>query len=206
MRSVKRENKSQKKKAKIVQTTMQLLLKRGSSNTTSTTDICSAARLTRPTLYHYFGSKRNLLLAVHMESLDEVLKPYLREASSMKDPLKRLEFMIRTFAKDVCEHPELRVLIHDTLTMKDKYFRQVRGVWKEHYVLLRDTIDQLRSTGKMRNSIKPSWAALFVLGMLTWVTYWFDYDRKDQIDDLAEQALKLVSHGLGLKEEQLDAS
>jgi AcrR family transcriptional regulator len=103
MPPTKRESKSQKKKGKIVQTTMQLLLKKGSSSTTSTTDICTAARLTRPTLYHYFGSKRNLLLAVHMESLDSVLKPYLEEASSIEEPLKRLEFMIRRFTKDVCE-------------------------------------------------------------------------------------------------------
>jgi AcrR family transcriptional regulator len=199
MPPTKRESKSQKKKGKIVQTTMQLLLKKGSSSTTSTTDICTAARLTRPTLYHYFGSKRNLLLAVHMESLDSVLKPYLEEASSIEEPLKRLEFMIRRFTKDVCEHPELRVLIHDSLTIKDKYFREVRGVWKEHYVLLRDTIAQLRSTGRTNDSVRPSWAALFVLGMITWVTYWFDYDRKNQTNDLADQAVRLVVQGLGIK-------
>jgi TetR/AcrR family transcriptional regulator, cholesterol catabolism regulator len=201
MASSKRESKSLKKKGKIVQTTMQLLLKKGSSSTTSTTDICTAARLTRPTLYHYFGSKRNLLLAVHMESLDNVLKPYLKEASSVEEPRRRLEFMIRTFTKEIiCKHPELRVLIHDSLTIKDKYFREVRGVWKEHYVLLRDTIAQLRSAGRIDDSVKPSWAALFVLGMLTWVTYWFDYDRKGQVDDLANQALRLVVQGLGIKD------
>jgi len=194
-----RESKSQKKKAKIVQTTMQLLLKKGSSSTTSTTDICTAARLTRPTLYHYFGSKRNLLLAVHMKSLDDVLQPYLKEALSIEDPGQRLEFMIRTFARIVCQHPELRVLIHDSLIIKDKYFREVRGVWKEHYVLLRDTIARLQSAGKVDDWVKPSWAALFVLGMLTWVTYWFDYDQKTYIDDLAEQAVRLVVQGLGIK-------
>jgi AcrR family transcriptional regulator len=201
MASNKREKTSQKKKLKIIQTTMQLLLKKGSSVSTSTTDICSAARLTRPSLYHYFGSKRNLLLSVHMESIETTLKPYLDKAASIDDPLKRLTYMVRIFTKEViCKHPELRVLIHDALTMKDKYFREVKGEWKKHYLLIRDTIAQLQSEGKVNTEVKPSWAALFVLGMLTWVTYWFDYDRKDEVDQIADLALQLVLHGLGFND------
>lgn len=196
----KRQRASQKKKEKIIQTTMQLLLKKGSSFSTSTTDICTGAHLTRPTLYHYFGSKRNLLLSVHMESIDSVLRPYLEKAASITNPLERLTYMIRTYTKDIiCLHPELRVLIHDTLTTKDKYFKEVRVVWKRHYLLLRDTITSLQSEGKIPSDVRPSWAALFVLGMITWTTYWFDYTKKDEIDTMADAALQLVLHGLGLR-------
>jgi len=197
----KRQRASQKKKEKIIQTTMRLLLKKGSSSSASTTDICAGAHLTRPTLYHYFGSKRNLLLSVHMESIESVLRPYLEKAASIVDPLDRLTFMIRTYTKGIiCIHPELRVLIHDTLTTKDKYFSEVREVWKRHYLLLRDTATELQSEGKIRSDVRPSWAALFILGMITWTTYWFDYTRKDEIDALADAALQLILHGLGLKE------
>ena len=195
MPASKREKTSQKKRDKIIQTTMRLLLKKGSL--TSTTDVCTAAKLTRPTLYHYFGSKRNLLLSVHMEGIERDLKPYIAEALSVNDPLKRLIYMIRTHMKIICLHPELRVLIHDTLTTKDRYFREVKGEWKKHYVLLRDTIDELRSRGIIKTDVKPSWAAFFVLGMVTWVTYWFDYSRKEDVDHIAEQAIELVLNGLG---------
>lgn len=201
MPSGKRAKMSQKKKSKIIQTTIQLLLKKGGSGSTSTTDICSAAKLTRPTLYHYFGSKRNLLLSVHVDSMERDLRPYLDEAASIDDPLERLEYMIRVFTKEIiCERPELRVLIHDALTMRDKHFREVKGVWKKHYLLIRDTIAQLQSEGKINTEVKPSWTALFVLGMLTWVTYWFDYDRKDEVEQIADLALQLVLHGLDLKD------
>lgn len=195
MKVGKREKTSQKKRDKIIQTTTRLLLKKGSL--ASTTDVCNAARLTRPTLYHYFGSKRNLLLSVHMEGIERDLKPYIAEALSIHDPLKRLKYMVRTYTKNICLHPELKVLIHDTLTTKDKYFREVRGEWKKHYVLLRDTIDQLRAEKIIQSDVKASWAALFVLGMMTWVTYWFDYNRKDDIDSIADLAVKIVLRGLG---------
>ena len=108
-------------------------------------------------------------------------------------------YMVRAHTKTICLHPELRVLIHDTLTTKDKYFREVKGEWKKHYVLLRDTIGELQSKGIIRTDVKPSLAALFVLGMMTWVTYWFDYNRKEDIDEIANAALQLVLNGLGLK-------
>ena len=97
----------------------------------------------------------------------------------------------------VCRHPELRVLIHDSLGMKDRYFKEVRGIWKEHYTLLRRTISELQADGRANRDLKPSWAALFVLGMVTWVLYWYDYDRKTETDELADQALRLVLSGLG---------
>jgi AcrR family transcriptional regulator len=206
MPTTKREKRSTKKKAKILHTTTQLLIKKGSSGSTSTTDVCAAARLTRPTLYHYFGSKRNLLLAVHMESIETTLGPYMTEALSIDDPLKRLKYMVRAYIKNICTHPELRALIHDTLMMKDKYFREVKAVWKKHYLLLRDTIAALQSTDRIDLSIKPSWAALFVLGMLTWTTYWFDYERKDNIDQIADLAEYQVLHGLGLRKTSAEKS
>jgi TetR/AcrR family transcriptional regulator, cholesterol catabolism regulator len=197
MAAGKRDRTSQKKRDKIIQTTIQLLLKKGSL--TSTTDICAAAKLTRPTLYHHFGSKRDLLLSVHMKGIERDLKPYIAEALSIEDPLERLKFMVRTHTRNICLHPELRVLIHDTLTTKDKYFREVKGEWKKHYMLLRDTIQELRKKGIMSTDVKPSWTALFVLGMMTWVTYWFDYDKKECVDEIADAALQLVLNGLGYR-------
>lgn len=201
MPSTRRKKASQKTKAKILQATMQLLLKKGSSEATSTTDICSSAKITRPTLYHYFGNKRQLIFSVHMDSIVSTLRPYMERVASINDPLERLTYIIQTYTKDLmCLHPELRVLIHDALTIKDKHFREVRQEWKRHFLLIKDSIEQLKSEGRIEADIKPSWAALFVLGMLTWTTYWFDYSRKDEIDKIADSAQQLILRGLGLKD------
>lgn len=189
--------KSRESKEKILKTTMQLFLKKGGYTATSTTDICKAAKIARPSLYHYFGSKRNLLFSLHIEHIDRVLKPYLDRASSIEDPLERLAYMIRTFTRDVIgRYPELRFLIHDTLAIKDRYFRDVRKEWKRHYLLLRSTIGQLQDQGRARKDMSPSYAALFMLGMMTWGTFWFDFDRRDQIDEIAKGAVDFVLEGL----------
>ena len=189
--------KSREAKEKILRTTTRLLLKKGSFMAVSTTDICKAAKIARPSLYNYFGSKRNLLYSLHLDHMEKVLRPYLDEASSIDDPLTRLIFMVRTFTGDVIgRYPELRFLIHDTLAIKDRYFKDVRKEWKRHYLLLRSTISQLQDQGKARKDMSASYAALFMLGMMTWGTFWFDFDRRDHIDEIAKGAVDFVLEGL----------
>jgi len=195
MRGKRTRKDSGKKKEEILRTVLQLFLKKG-YNATSTNDICSAAKLAKPTLYYYFGSKRNLLFSLHQDHLNRDLKPYLEEARAIEDLEQRLYFMIKTYTKMICAHPELRFLIHETLGFKDKYFLQVKKEWKNHYILLRETIAGLQAAGKVDPALKPSWAALFLIGMMTWITFWFDFRRKGQIDKIAESAVTFAVHAL----------
>jgi TetR/AcrR family transcriptional regulator, cholesterol catabolism regulator len=197
MASSKTKKSSQPKKGKIIERTKGLLLRKGGSKSVSTSDVCAAANLARSSLYHYFGSKTNLMLSVHFSFIEKTIKPYLTEAAAINDPFERLKFMVRTFTSDkICRHPELRLLIHDELVMKDKHFREVKAEYKKHYLLLRNTIAELQSRGMVSRDVKASWAALFVLGMLSWITYWFDYQRKGQIAAMGDAALRMVLYGL----------
>jgi AcrR family transcriptional regulator len=192
----KREKKgSTEKRDAILRTTLQLFLKKGYSDT-STSDICSAAKLAKPSLYYYFGSKRNLLFSLHTDHLAKVLRPYLEEAGSIADPYERLTYMIRSYVRQICLHPELKFLIHESLSIRDKYFKEIRKEWKSHYLLLLSTISELQTKGVIESTLKPSWAALFLLGMITWITFWFDFGTKDQIDQLAESAVEFGFSGL----------
>ena len=182
-------------KEKILKKATDLFLEKGFHGTT-TNDICQAANINAPTLYYYFKNKQHLFLSCHMKDLQENLKPYLVEAEAIDDPNERLLFMIDGFTRLICSNPELRVLIHETLSMKDKDFKLVREEWRKHYQLLEASISQLQSKGAARQDIKSSWAALLLLGTMTWITFWFDYSRKNEIDNLAETVSKLVLHGL----------
>ena len=197
MASQKRKPAGQKKSADIMRKATKLFLAKG-FEATSTTDICSAAKLTRPSLYHYFESKNHLLFCVHMRAIEEILHPYMKRVTMIEEPEERLETMIRDFTKDICSHRELRFILHDSLTIKDKYFAQVRKEWRAFQLLLRDTIAELQSAGKLSSRLRPSWTALEMLGMMTWMTCWFDYKTKDRIDAIADSAVEMAFHGIGL--------
>ena len=182
----------------ILDIAMQLFLEKGYS-ATSTSDICVAAEISKPTLYYYFHSKRHLFFSCHMRSIQEVLRPYIKRASAIKDPNERLAFMIREFTRMICLNPELKVLIHETMSMRDKYFDEIRKEWKRHYLLLRETIGTLQSSRKSSLNLEPSRAALLLLGMITWITFWFDYSRQEDVDIIANSATELAFFGLSGK-------
>ena len=173
---------------------MKLFLEKGYS-ATSTSDICVAAGISKPTLYYYFHNKRHLFFSCHMRSIEKDLIPYIEKAGAIEDPKERLAFMIREFTRMICLNPDLKVLIHETMSMRDKYFEEIRKEWKRHYLLLRDTIEDLQSLKKSSSSLDPSRAALLLLGMITWITFWFDYRRQEDVDIIAESTRNLLFYG-----------
>lgn len=179
----------------ILDIAMKLFLERGYS-ATSTSDICAAADISKPTLYYYFQNKRHLFFACHMRSIEKVLIPYLEKAGAIKDPKGRLAYMIREFTRMICLNPDLKVLIHETMSMRDKYFEEIREGWKRHYLLLRDTIREIQNAKKSSSNLDPSRAALLLLGMITWITFWFDYRRQEEVDDIAESTRRMAFYGL----------
>ncbi|MFH0845729.1 MAG: TetR/AcrR family transcriptional regulator [Pseudomonadota bacterium] len=190
--------KSRQKKDAILDAAMQLFLEKGYT-ATSTNDVCRKANINKPSLYNFFKNKRNLFFACHMRTINFQLLPYLEKVSSIKDPEERFVFMIRQFTGIICESPELKVLIHETMSMKDDYFWKIRTVWKQHFKLLKETISELQEMGLMGTPLSPSRAALFLLGMMTWITFWFDYGRTNEIDDIVESSVEFALWGLSYK-------
>ena len=175
-----------------------LFLEKGYSDT-STSDVCHKAGISKPSLYHFFKSKRNLFFSCHMRSIDQLLKPFLDQASAIADPDNRIRFMIREFTRIICKNPELKVLIHETMSIKDQYFKKIRDVWKEHYLLLKATIAELQEKKLIASVLTPSRATLFLLGMMTWITFWFDHDQTQEADNVADTALSFALNGLSYK-------
>jgi AcrR family transcriptional regulator len=189
----------QKRKEEILRKTLQLFLSKGYESTT-TNDICRASKMTKPTLYYYFPSKKDVLHAAHQQAIENIVRPYMDKSNAIKDPLERLYNMLVDYTLIVCSHPELRFLLHETLNIKDEESRKIRKEWKRHYLLFRDTIAELQASGRIRREIKSSGAALMLLGMVTWITYWFDYRRKGTIDETVGLAIDMAYHALGLQE------
>jgi AcrR family transcriptional regulator len=190
--------KSGRKREAILDVATKLFLEKGFS-ATSTNDVCRKAKISKPSLYYFFKSKRHLIFSCHMRSIDQQLSPFLDQASAIPDPDKRIRFMIWDFTRIICKNPELKVLIHETMTIKDQYFKKIRVVWKKHYLLLKATIAELQEKELVAIDLTPSRAALFLLGMMTWITFWFDYRQTQEADGVADTALLFALNGLSYK-------
>jgi AcrR family transcriptional regulator len=160
----------------IVSSATNLFLQKGYEGT-SISHICSALKISRPTLYYYMRSKGQLLYEAHSRGMERTLRPYMAEVKTITDPMARFSSMLRGFTGLICSNPALRFLLHGSFASKDGRSKQIRKEWKSHYELLRDTIGELSYEGIVEKDISPSHAALLLLGMMAWITFWFDYGR-----------------------------
>lgn len=158
--------------------------------------IASAVGLTKAGLYHYFKSKEELLFLIHDRHLKANFIPILEQAEEIADPQERITFFIRTYTKhSMTEDPSPRVLIHEVGNLLPQHRRVITDVWKRTLDLLRNAISELEQTGGI-SEVNKSFAAFAALGMCSWTFYWFDYDRKDSADELAETYVDIFLKGL----------
>lgn len=88
----------------IVQQALNLFAARG-YDAVGVQEICEAAGITKPTLYHYFGSKRGLLEVVLSESFD-ILKEQLRIAADYQGDLPlTLQRVAETYFQFASQNP-----------------------------------------------------------------------------------------------------
>lgn len=178
----------------IQATALQLFLRNGYHGT-STNDICDALGISRPTLYWYFKDKEDLLFSLHKVRIEKSFQPILESLRQESDPLKRLRNFIAELTHLICTEPETRVLIKETEYLAPEHKDWVAQNWKEQFELLRDTIAQLKQSGRAKD-VSETFTVFSLLGMITWANNWFDYARPEGIGRLTETIEEVFLGGL----------
>ena len=91
---------------RILQKALELFSSKGYDGT-SVREICEAAEITKPTLYHFYGSKEGVYQALVQGSLDEFRQAMVRELGRPGTPLERLKGVARTYFDITRENREL---------------------------------------------------------------------------------------------------
>ncbi len=158
--------------------------------------IASAVGLTKAGLYHYFKSKEELLFLLHDRHLKRKFIPILEEAEKIVEPRERIAFFIRSYTKySMAEDASARVLVHEVGNLLPPHRRIITGVWKRTLDFLRNAISEMQRQG-VGKEVNTTFAAFAALGMCSWTFYWFDYDRKESADELADTYAEIFLDGL----------
>lgn len=178
----------------IRQKAMELFLSQGYHGT-STTDICDALGISRPTLYWYFKDKEAILWSLEEASIEAGFRKMLTVVRQEKDPLDRLRAFIREHANVICRDPATKVLIKETEYMTPDHVAWVKGRWKEQLEIVRGAILELKEAGRCKD-VSETFAAFGLIGMLTWAYTWFDFARPEGIPALVETVEEIFLSGL----------
>jgi AcrR family transcriptional regulator len=165
-------------------------------HSTSMEDIAEGVGLRKPSLYHYFKSKDDILFLIHDEFIEVLLQRHQRRLEmGMEGKTLLLEAMgemlelmdthrghIRVFFE---AHRELPKDKHDEIVEKRTRYQQ----------MITDVIAQLIEAGELKN-VPPDLAAQGIFGMCTWAYQWYRPDGPLRPRDIAYFFWDTVMHGL----------
>jgi AcrR family transcriptional regulator len=188
----------------VIQEAASLFDRRG-YHATSMEDIAAAVGLRKPTLYHYFGSKDEILFWVHEEFIDLLIERQDRRSGTrmspdalmletMGDVLELMETHrghVRVFFE---HHRELAAEEHAAIAVKRA--RYEAGVT----AVIQRGVDE----GLFRD-VDVKLATLAVFGICNWAYQWYRPDGPLRSRDIAYVFWDLLQNGMGARPTAPDA-
>ncbi len=181
-------------KSHICENALTLFLEQGYDNT-ALSQVAKACGITKAGLYHYFNNKELLLYEVHRLHVENNFTPLLDEIESIEDPNLRLELFTRHYIALITRDPSARLLVQEVKRLDTVHQVQIRESWRRAYGIVKGSISQLQDSGDHKK-LNSAFAALALIGMTTWILYWYDYDRPDSQEDLASTCLEIFLNGI----------
>jgi TetR/AcrR family transcriptional regulator len=183
-------------RATILETALSLFAERG-YEAVGVAELCEVSGITKPTLYHYFGSKRGLLDAIlgerggRLVSLIEEASIY---AHDVPLGLERIAFAFARFAKEDANFARLRLTLAfappsseagaAAASLNDRIFADVEAFFRE----------AARDHGNMKGRSKP-YAAAFIGTVDTYVGLYLA-KRTALSDDIVRGMVRQFMYGI----------
>lgn len=164
--------------------------------TASMESIARQVGLAKPTLYHYFASKDDILFAIHEEFIDLLIERIHERSARSLAPSEQLQGVVedvlglmnshRGHVRVFFEHyRELPAAQQDVIRAKrDAYESVVTGI-----------IESGIAAGQLR-SVNPRLLSLAMFGMTNWAYQWFRADGPLDVADLAAVFWGFLADGI----------
>lgn len=163
---------------------------------TSMSDIARAVEIKKPSLYHHFDSKEDILLTILETGMEQFLRDMEAIVASDQDCASKLRAATRAHARLIAENPEgAAVFLREDRGLGDEYLSE--------YVAKRDRVErlfrQIIQQGVEEGVFRPTdvtIAARGLLGMVNWMTRWYRPGGRLSADSIADVFCDLFLQGL----------
>lgn len=184
-------------KRKITENSIYLFEKKGFSET-SIQDIVDSLGVTKGTFYYYFSSKEELLMDIHLQYIDEILKiqteilsdPHKDNKTKLFDVIYMLISQIRSqrssakiFFREMQNLSEERLA--EVIPKRDQFRLNIEKI-------VRDGIDK----GEFRSDLNSTIVTFGILGIANWSYNWFNPDGQFTDREVAEIFVDMILNGI----------
>ena len=179
----------------IVDTSARVIA-RGGYHGTGIAELCAANGLGKGALYHYIGSKEELLAAIHNRVMDEALQAVDRVRRSAERPSAKLAMLGDEQLAIISRYPDhVWVFLHDFHALTGERAQEFRRRRHEFEQAVEDIIREGTESGEFREA-EPRLTALAWLGMYNWAYLWLHVDGPLSAHNVAHRFAEIFLRGI----------
>lgn len=164
-------------------------------------EIAEASQITKPTLYHYFGSKYGLLESL-IERWYSIFAEALEQAAHYEGDLPMTLYRTaKTYFHLVAENKEFYKLVMSMMYSGEESdsYKASEGIRKHQHQLFTHLFEQAADVIGNMNGRQEQYAVTFIGFLNHYLLYWFSRDKEREHPISDEQAFSVVHqflHGI----------
>jgi AcrR family transcriptional regulator len=179
----------------ILEAAAQIIRKKG-FHAASMKDIADAVNLQKASLYHYFSSKQEILLALLDQALDLLIERISTVVIKKIPSDEKLCQAMRVYLESLAEHADLTaVLLLEHRSLDPEYHERHIPRRDRFERLWRDLIQEGVESGVFHDA-NPSMTARALLGVMNWTVTWYRSDGLLSIRQISDHFAALFLDGL----------
>lgn len=153
--------------------------------------------LGKPTLYHYFASKNDILFEMHQLHLAAVMDSLEAEAAKTSDPAELLLQSCVIALREISQHPGyVRAFMEHYGELEPEHRKEIKKRRQEYFDRIAGIIARGIEGGQFRD-FDPEITALAFLGMNNWAYKWYPrMAAKNPPEQMARQLCQVFLEGL----------
>jgi AcrR family transcriptional regulator len=190
-----RDEQFEMKRQVVLRTAAQIFSRRGFHQTTLS-DIAEALHIAKPTLYHYFRSKDEILLLVQQLAIAQITDVAIDAHPAATTGMEQLRAFVRRYIEMIVDDFGACLIMTGILPLEAENRKLIRQGSKDIESMLREILRRGVADGSIA-ACDPKITAMFFFGVTNWVPYWYRPDGEIDVDGLTERALAFLTNGLG---------
>lgn len=162
---------------------------------TSMDDIAAAAKVTKGGVYHYFGSKTEILYFICSTYVDLDLENLEESLKGINQKAEKIKFIIFRHIEHYATHEyAARTLLNEAYCLPFKYFKQVKAREKQYFRIVTRVLSEYLGPRAKKDIVTALAFTLF--GMVNWIYSWYDPRKSLKPKELSNLIFEIFTAGV----------
>lgn len=200
----KREERARERAVKrdaVLRTAVALFNEKG-VHATSLADVATALNVTKPTIYHYFSSKDEILFECVRRGVESIRDAAIDVEKQGGTGLERLEAHMRNYALVMTSDFGMCVTRTADHELSAESRAKFRAIKRETDVLMRRVVEEGIQDGSIASG-DPRLITFTLAGALNWIARWYDPKGPMTPEEIAAECVAILVRGIYPRQAQV---